>query len=251
MQVLFKDIVSGDVDKVRERLEKDPDAANLVATAPPKQFAGMSPLQVSYHKGAYEIAALLLEHGADPSFCDLNPFDNFGMPVLHSAIGAAVASSRWIRRAGPAHLEPAEWELANTAEKADAAFDALRRLLHAGADVSAVNTHGGSALGYAAGQARQHLPRYKHGDPGWVDPKPLNDELVDDLNRIFDLLLANGADPARVEPPFGKPLDEYYAAEPVGRFLARSASTGASDMRRQEAPVTGPVAPPVSAARPR
>lgn len=220
MQVLFKDIVAGDVDKVRKRVEKDPDAANLIATAPPKQHAGMSPLQVSYHKGAYEIAALLLEHGADPNFCDLNPFDDFGMPVLHSAIGAAVANSRWMRPAGPAHLEPVEWELAKTAEKADAAFDALRRLVDAGADVSALNTHGGSALGYAAGQARQYLPRYKHSDPAWVDPKPLNDELVDDLTRIFDLLLVNGADPARVEPPFGKPLGEYYAAEPVGRFLA-------------------------------
>jgi len=232
MQVIFKDIVSGDVDKIRQRLEKDPDAANLVATAPPKQFAGMSPLQVCYHKGAYEIAALLLDHGADPNFCDLNPFDKFGMPVLHGAIGAAVANSRSIRRTGPPHLDPAEWELTKTADKADAAFDALRRLLDAGADISATNTHGGSALGYAVGQARQYLPRYKHSDPEWVDPKPLNDELVDDLNRIFDLLLSNGADPAFVEPPFGKPLDEYYAAEPVGRFLARSASSRTSDRRR-------------------
>ncbi|MFW6597225.1 ankyrin repeat domain-containing protein [Propionibacteriaceae bacterium Y2011] len=231
MQVLFKAIVSGDVDKVRERLEKDPDAANLVATAPPKQFAGMSPLQVCYHKGAYEIAALLLDHGADPNFCDLNPFDKFGMPVLHSAIGAAVANSRRIRRTGPPHHDP-EWELAKTAERADAAFNALRRLLDAGADIAATNTHGGSALGFAASQARQFLPRCKYGDPEWVDPKPLNDELVDDLNRIFDLLLANGADPAFVEPPFGKPLAECYAAEPVGRFLARSASTRTSDMHR-------------------
>lgn len=231
MQVLFQEIVSGDVDKVRKRLQKDPDVANLVATAPPKQFAGMSPLQVSYHKGAYEIAALLLEHGADPNFCDLNPFDDFGMPVLHSAIGAAVANSRWIRRAGPPNREPAEWALANTAEESDAAFNALRRLLDAGADISATNTRGGSALGYAANQARQYLPQYRYGDPEWVDPTPLNDELVDDLNRIFDLLLTNGADPAGVEPPFGKPLNEYFAAEPVGRFLARSASTRTRDVR--------------------
>ena len=108
----------------------------------------------------------------------------------------------------------------NTAEEADAAFNALSRLIEAGADVSAVNTHGGSVLGYAAGQARQYLPKYKYGDPDWVDPKPLNDELVYDLGRIFDLLLANGADPANVEPPFGKPLNEHYAAEPVGKFLA-------------------------------
>lgn len=231
MQVLFKDIVASDIDKVRQRLAKDPDAANLVATAPPRQFAGMSPLQVCYHKGAYEIAALLLDHGADPNFCDLNPFDNFGMPVLHSATGAAVANSRWLRRTGPPHRDP-EWELAKTAEKADAAFDALQRLLDAGADISATNTHGGSALGFAANQARQYLPRCKYGDPEWVDPKPLNDELVDDLNRIFDLLLAHGADPAGVEPPFGKPLVECFAAEPVGRFLARPAATRTSDTRR-------------------
>ena len=73
MQVLFKDIVSDDIGKVRERLEKDPDSANLVATAPPKQFAGMSPLQVCYHKGTYEIAALLLEHGADPELLRPQP----------------------------------------------------------------------------------------------------------------------------------------------------------------------------------
>lgn len=217
MQALFKEIVAGDIDKVRKRLEKDPDVANLIATAPPKQYAGMSPLQVAYHKGEFEIVTLLLEHGADPNFGDLNPFDNFGMPVVHTAICAAVANSRWLRRG----REAEEWEPAKTADRSDAAFAALQRLIDAGADVTATNTAGGSALGTGVGHARQYLPSFKHNDPEWVDPKPLNDELVDDLTRIFNLLLANGADPTYVEPPFGKPLNEFYAAEPVGRILAR------------------------------
>lgn len=216
MQVVFKEIVAGDVDAVRVRLTKDDGAVELVATAPPKKYAGQSPLQVAYREGQFDIAALLLAHGADPNFIEHSDREPWAMPVLHHAIMAAVMRSRWLR---PTWREEEPWQLSNTAQRADAAYTALERLLESGADVHALDSYGNSSLGRAVLDARQILPRHRYGDPDWVDPKPLNPELVDDLTRIFRALMARGADPNRIERGLGKPLAEFYRAEPVGQFL--------------------------------
>lgn len=97
----------------------------------------------------------------------------------------------------------------------------LRLLLERGADIDALDSFGNSLLGRVALTARQVLPAYRHTDPEWVDPKPLNDELVADLSRIFGALYARGADPSKVDPHLEHPLDAFYAAESVGRFLKR------------------------------
>ena len=126
-QALFKNIGARDLNRVRQRLENDLDAANLVTKASPNQFAGM--------------------------------------PVTITAIGTAVANSRWIRSAKHATHSPAKAELAKKTEKAEEAFDALQHILDAGADALESNTHGGSAIGYPASQARQYLQRHSHNDP--------------------------------------------------------------------------------------
>lgn len=216
MQVMFREIIAGDIDAVRRRLAKDADAVGIVATAPPKKYAGQSPLQVAYRHGEFEIAALLLAHGADPNFIEHDNREPWAMPVLHHAIKAAVMRSRWLR---PTWREEAPWQLRNTTERADAAYAALQLLLDSGADVQALDSYGNSSLGRAVLDARQILPTYRHSDPDWVDPKPLNPELVDDLTRIFNTLQAHGADPNRPERDFGRPLAEPYRAEPVAQFL--------------------------------
>jgi hypothetical protein len=219
MQILFKEIVAGDIDAVRQRLAKDPGAVALVATSPPKKFAGQSPLQLAYRHGEFEIAALLLELGADPNFIEHDGREPWAMPVLHHAIMAAVMRSRWLRPTRFAVGEGEAWQLRNTVERADAAYAALQLLLESGADVQALDSYGNSSLGRAVLDARQILPRYRYNDPDWVDPKPLNPELVDDLARIFNTLMAHGADPNRKERDLGKSLAEFHRAEPVAQFL--------------------------------
>lgn len=95
----------------------------------------------------------------------------------------------------------------------------LQRVLDAGADIHALDSHGNSALHRAALDARQILPAHRYNEPDWVDPKPLNPELVEDLTRVFDLLVAHGADPGRTEKQLGKSVAEYYRDEHVGSFL--------------------------------
>ncbi|WP_154795313.1 ankyrin repeat domain-containing protein [Occultella kanbiaonis] len=216
MQIVFKDIIAGDIDSVRRRLAKDAGVVTVVATAPPKKYAGQSPLQVAYRHGEFEIAALLLAQGADPNFIEHGDREPWAMPVLHHAIKAAVMRSRWLR---PTWREEAPWQLRNTTERADAAYAALQLLLESGADVQALDSYRNSSLGRAVLDARQILPQYRHNDPEWVDPKPLNPELVDDLTRVFDSLVAQGADPNRTERDLGGSLADHYRAEPVAQFL--------------------------------
>lgn len=229
VQILFKEITSGDIDAVRRRLAKNPEAVTLTATAPPKKYGGQSPLQVAYRNGRFEIAALLLEHGADPNFIETDSPWALSLPVVHHAITAAVMRSRWLRPVRFAKDRTKEqWRIGHTRQQADAAYTALQLLFESGADIHAVDSFGGSALGRAALDARQILPQYRHRDPGWVDPKPLNPELVDDLARIFALLRTYGADPNRSEPDQNLPVAQFYRAEPVGRFLEASTSASAA-----------------------
>ncbi|WP_028473176.1 ankyrin repeat domain-containing protein [Nocardioides alkalitolerans] len=216
MKVVFEEIIAGDVDAVRERVAKDARVVGAVAGAAPKKYAAQSPLQVAYRHGEFEIAALLLTHGADPNYIEHPDREPWAMPVLHHAIKAAVSRSRWLR---PTWREEEPWQLRNTADRADAAHAALLVLLEAGADVHALDSYGNSSLGRAALDARDVLPRYRHNDPDWVDPKPLNPELVEDLTRVFRALKARGADPHRSERDLGASLLEFYGAEPVARFL--------------------------------
>lgn len=218
MQAIFTDIVAGDERKVLERVEKEPKVISAVATGKPRKYAGQSPLQVAIRSGSFRIAQMLLSHGADPNFVDAESATGWSAPVLHDAIAAAVKRSRWLRPAAPGAPDP-EWRLANSAEQADSAFAVLSALLNAGARIDMLDSYECAALGRAAVAAREILPKHWYNDPDRVDEKPLNPELVDDLARIFGSLYVHGADPSEVDRQLGRPLDEFYAAEPVGAFL--------------------------------
>ena len=71
MQAIFKDIVDGDEESVRARIEKDPSLVDAVASGAPKKYAGQSPLQVAIRTAQFGIAKLLLEKGSDPNFADV------------------------------------------------------------------------------------------------------------------------------------------------------------------------------------
>jgi hypothetical protein len=217
MRAVFKEIIDGDVEAIRQRLEGKPAEAMALAAKTPKRYAGQSTLQVAYQHGRFEIAALLLQAGADPNFIEHSEREPWAMPVLHHAIMAAVQRSRWL---APTWREEDPWRLRSTVERADGAFAALEHLLDSGADVGVTDSYGNTSLARATLDARQILPSYHHNDPDWVYPKPLNPELVDDLRRIFDTLVSHGADLEHVDPRSGnKTLADFYGPEPVTQFL--------------------------------
>lgn len=222
MQSLFTEIVDGDGQKVRDRIAKDPALVNLVATGQPKQYAGQSALQVAVRTGAFDLARFLLENGADANFADTASPSGWAKSVLHDAAVAAVMRSRWVRMTINKNSEK-EWNLRNSEADADDAFQTLVALLDAGAVVDAVDSKGATPLGRAALTANDVLPRRRDDHPERNDDRPLNPELVHDLDRVFGALMSRGADPDRIEPQLDMSLAQYYAHRLVGKFLAGEA----------------------------
>ena len=87
--------------------------------------------------------------------------------------------------------------------------------------MNAPDSFGNRPLDRAVLDARDRLPSYRHDEPEWVDPMPLADDLVADLERIFRLLLDRGADLEAVNPQSGMSVLGEYRDEPVARFLRR------------------------------
>lgn len=217
MQAIFNAIVKGDIQQVRERIEAKPGLIDAVATGQPKRYTGQSTLQVAVRSEQYSVARLLLELGADPNFIEA-PGADWAAPVVQDATVAAVKRSRWLR---PATFVPpiTDWRMVGDKESADEAFEMLELLLEAGVDVNAFDSYGNSALGRAAGAAQQILPRAEN-----EEGRPLNRELYDDLKRVFDALLAHGADAERIEKNLNMSLREFYQNEPVGKFVTGEAA---------------------------
>jgi hypothetical protein len=197
MQAMFTEVSSGDVEAVRQRLANDPDSIALVATGAPKKYAGQSPLMLALRTGQFEIAELLLDHGADVGFIDTAS----ARPVLHDAITAAVLRA-----------EPSLREQRGPVDTTETSYALLRRMIEAGANVDAVDSRGNSSLHRAVADAEQVLPSR--------DPEEAVDPVfAQNLTRVFGLLLASGADPDRVEPQLGNSVSDFYGEDLVGRFL--------------------------------
>lgn len=218
MKVFFREIRHHDIDACRRRLDGDPGLVAARATAPPKKDDGQSPLQVALKVAAFDIAHLLIDRGADLNYHDTSTINRWTMPVVQDAITASVMSSRWLARASFDSAAPT-WKVRNTVELSDAAFNVLERIVRAGADVTSTDSFGNSGLMRASLDARQILPSHHHQDPDWVDPKPLNEELVADLSRIFDLLLDNRARPVEIPDGETQSMRDLFAGEPVMQFL--------------------------------
>jgi hypothetical protein len=206
MKVLFAEIRSGDLAAVTSRLDGDPKLVHAVAKAPPKKDDGQSTLQAAIKSGKFDMASLLLDRGADVNYIDRSTVNTWNMPVLHDALRATVFSTRFGRnRAFPE--EPPKIEIMSTLEQFEAAFAILERLISLGADVLALDSHGNPALGRALLDACQ------------VIDEPILPDLASDLTRVFDLLLASGADVYHVDPRVTRTLLETFRSEPVGRFI--------------------------------
>ncbi len=93
---LFQAIRQGDLETVKELLDKKPELIGCTAKQPPKKDDGQSPLQVALKTGNFEIAEYLLMLHADVNFMESKDCaDEWRAPVIHDAINAAVMNSRW------------------------------------------------------------------------------------------------------------------------------------------------------------
>ncbi len=198
----FQAIRQCNTELVTEMLDQYPGLVSSTVKQPPKKENGQSPLQIAlqYCNGDFTIPNVLLDKGADVNFiAEENGYSRWRAPASHDAIRAAVLYSRWVaRKPSGEHDEYGgivwAFPLQNTKETSDAAFAFLKRVFQNDGDITAHDSYGTSCIGRAITTAEEILPRWKWQDRCLSREKPLNNELVHDLTRIFDYLLQCGAD---------------------------------------------------------
>ena len=203
MKKLFTAIRRCDAETVKALIEKSPDLLSAVSTGAPKKDEGQSPLQVALKASSEEIVNYLLDKGADMHFMEAGSVGT-RMPALHDGIIRAVSCCRWNV------LYPDGIKVFNSKEEADSAFRILEKMLALGADVNIKDSAGGSCLCRAFSEAANILPR--RCDTARV----MTDEVKEDVSRIFDLLIAYGAD---VEYTKASYIFSFYKDEPVASLL--------------------------------
>ena len=202
MQKTFQLLRRGDIEGVRQILDKKPEEVNAVSGDKPKRDQGQSLLQVAIKSGHLDIADLLIDRGADLNFIEepteLNPFCQ---PVLQTAGGRAVFDCRrMIKRWN------GQYEMYSSKEKADR---------------SQKDSHGGTLLQTILIETKEVLPSYYWKTKETSDNVLITDELRHDLNRIYDLLIRYGVTADEIAVYQNIPLKELYQDSPTMEFLNR------------------------------
>jgi ankyrin repeat protein len=172
MRELFKAIRHSNFEKVKSIIEENNALINCTSKQPPKKDDGQSPLQVAYKTGNFDIADYLVNLGANVNFIETESINEWTAPVIHDAIRASVFSSRYY----------ASGKMQNNKETFEKAISSLRSLINAGANVKAVDSYGNNSLMRAAADANQ------------LNLKENAKELIEDLKKVFILLISSGAD---------------------------------------------------------
>ena len=181
MKKLFQAIRHYDMDEVKAILAKHPDALHSVAAPPPKKDIGQSPLQVAIKICAFDIAAYLIEQGADINFMEENmPGTSLRCPLLHDAIGAVMFC---LMCSG---LMPQD-EIARHIADAERAFSIVEMLCEHGADVQKTASNEFDALNHCVHAAEKILD---NADAYSVTQKEAEEYFV----KLLDILTAHGAD---------------------------------------------------------
>ena len=217
MQKTFQLLRRGDIEGVRQILDKKPEEVNAVSGDKPKRDQGQSLLQVAIKSGHLDIADLLIDRGADLNFIEepteLNPFCQ---PVLQTAGGRAVFDCRrMIKRWN------GQYEMYSSKEKADQSFKVFEKMLELGADISQMDSHGGTLLQTILIETKEVLPSYYWKTKETSDNVLITDELRHDLNRIYDLLIRYGVTADEIAVYQKIPLKELYQDSPTMEFLNR------------------------------
>lgn len=217
MQKTFQLLRRGDLEGVRQILDKKPEEVNAVSGDKPKRDQGQSLLQVAIKSGHLDIADLLIDRGADLNFIEepteLNPFCQ---PVLQTAGGRAVFDCRrMIKRWN------GQYEMYSSKEKADKSFKVFEKMLELGADISQKDSHDGTLLQTILIETKEVLPSYYWKTKETSDNVLITDELRHDLNRIYDLLIRYGVTADEIAVYQNIPLKELYQDSPTMEFLNR------------------------------
>ena len=217
MQKTFQLLRRGDIEGVRQILDKKPEEVNAVSGDKPKRDQGQSLLQVAIKSGHLDIADLLIDRGADLNFIEepteLNPFCQ---PVIQTAGGRAVFDCRrMIKRWN------GQYQLYSSKEKADQSFKVFKKMLELGADISQEDSHRGTLLQTILIETKEVLPSYYWKTKETSDNVLITDELRHDLNRIYDLLIRYGVTSEEISAYHKIPLKELYQDSPTMEFLNR------------------------------
>lgn len=212
---IFEAIRDDDFETVKNIITTDPSAINAIAPKRPLDTRGMSPLQVSLCTGRHKkIAWLLLESGANVNYIPDKKWAEKARPVLFDGVNAAVWNARRYSWDGKS-TEPLLLEWKHTKEESDDAFKFLQRMLELGEDVSQTDYYGRNCLMEAVSEAN-HLCPVKNQDTGEYYPgRPITPEMLEDLRRIFKLLIDAGADKNNVSSFSKKRIRDHYENEPV------------------------------------
>lgn len=217
MQKTFQLLRRGDIEGVRQILDKKPEEVNAVSGDKPKRDQGQSLLQVAIKSGHLDIADLLIDRGAELNFIEepteLNPFCQ---PVIQTAGGRAVFDCRrMIKRWN------GQYEMYSSKEKADQSFKVFKKMLELGADISQKDSYGGTLLQNILIETKEVLPSYYWKTKETSDNVLITDELRHDLNRIYDLLIRYGVTSEEISAYHKIPLKELYQDSPTMEFLNR------------------------------
>ena len=217
MQKTFQLLRRGDLEAVRQILDKKPEEVNAVSGDKPKRDQGQSLLQVAIKSGHLDIADLLIDRGADLNFIEesteLNPFCQ---PVIQTAGGRAVFDCRrMIKRWN------GQYEMYSSREKADQSFKVFEKMLELGADITQKDSRGGTLLQNILIETKEVLPSYYWKTKETSDNVLITDELRHDLNRIYDLLIRYGVTADEIAVYQNIPLKELYQDSPTMEFLNR------------------------------
>lgn len=206
MKKLFKSIRDREIETVKQIIEKQPELVNCIAKQPPKKDDGQSPLQVAFKTGNTDIAEYLIDMGANVNFIeDESCCNSWRTPVLHDAINCAVMCCRW-----NTNDEMRGFKVYSTKEKADEALRLLKKMIDAGADVNAVDSHGNSGLNRFGLQANQILPPYNYVEHIEGNSRIFTDDVHMDLRNVLQVLKDAGADVNYKAPNIGYSVRDFY-----------------------------------------
>lgn len=207
MKKLFLAIRRGDLQKVKDLIDNDPELVYCTAKQPPKKDDGQSPLQVALKSGHFAIADYLLDMGADPNFMELENCVNnqWRAPALHDAICAAVMESRWSVQRGGYGCEPVYYEVMSKPEVTEHAYRVLERMISLGGDVNKLDSIGDNSIWRFFIEANHIIPRDDE-DTTYL----FSEEVHSDLLRILKLLKSSGARFDVVRPDLGWTVKDLF-----------------------------------------